>query len=39
MGISEFSFSEILPENLKSNLPTIEEIENEFKKIEIKHQL
>lgn len=35
MGISEFSFSEVLPENLKSNLPTIEEIENEFKKLEV----
>ena len=31
MGISEFKITEILPENLKSNLPTIEEIETEFK--------
>jgi len=35
MGISEFTFGEILPENLKSNLPTVEEIENELKKIEL----
>ena len=34
MGISEFQFTEILPDELKSNLPTIEEIENELKKIE-----
>lgn len=31
MGISEFQLTEILPENLKSSLPTIEEIEKEFK--------
>jgi len=31
MGISEFEFTETLPENLKSSLPTIEEIENELK--------
>ena len=30
IGISEFSFTEILPENLKSSLPTIEELENEL---------
>lgn len=30
MGVSEFQITEILPENLKSSLPTIEEIENEF---------
>lgn len=30
IGISEFSFTEILPEELKSSLPTIEEIENEL---------
>lgn len=30
MGVSEFEITETLPENLKSNLPTIEEIENEF---------
>ncbi len=34
MGISEFKITEILPENLKSSLPTIEEIENEFKDLE-----
>jgi predicted nuclease of restriction endonuclease-like (RecB) superfamily len=31
MGISEFKYLEALPENIKSNLPTIEEIEAEFK--------
>lgn len=30
MGVSEFEITEILPDNLKSSLPTIEEIENEF---------
>ena len=30
MGVSEFQFTEILPDNLKSSLPTIEEIENEL---------
>lgn len=30
IGISEFSFTEILPEELKSSLPTIEEIEKEL---------
>lgn len=32
MGVSEFAFTEIIPEDLKSSLPTIEEIENELKK-------
>ena len=31
IGISEFQLTEILPEELKGSLPTIEEIENEFK--------
>lgn len=31
MGISEFQITEILPENLKSSFPTIEELENELK--------
>jgi predicted nuclease of restriction endonuclease-like (RecB) superfamily len=31
IGISEFQLTEIIPEDLKSSLPTIEEIENEFK--------
>jgi len=30
MGVSEFQFTEILPDNLKSSLPTIEEIEREL---------
>jgi predicted nuclease of restriction endonuclease-like (RecB) superfamily len=33
MGVSEFQITEILPESLKSSLPTIEEIENEFKNL------
>lgn len=32
MGVSELSFTEILPEELKSSLPTIEELENELLK-------
>ena len=31
IGVSEFELTEILPDNLKSSLPTIEEIEEEFK--------
>ncbi|SFA41541.1 Predicted nuclease of restriction endonuclease-like (RecB) superfamily, DUF1016 family [Pedobacter suwonensis] len=34
IGVSEFQFTEILPEEIKSNLPTIEEIENELKNLE-----
>jgi len=34
IGVSEFQFTEILPEGIKSNLPSIEEIENELKNIE-----
>jgi hypothetical protein len=30
IGVSEINFTDILPENLKSSLPTIEEIESEF---------
>ena len=33
MGVSEFQLTEIIPDNLKSSLPTIEEIENELRKI------
>ncbi len=33
MGVSEFNLTEIIPDNLKSSLPTIEEIENELKEI------
>lgn len=32
MGVSEFDITEKLPENLKSSLPTIEEIESELNK-------
>lgn len=34
IGVSEFQFTEMLPERIKSNLPSIEEIENELKNIE-----
>lgn len=30
MGVSEFTLTEILPDELKSSLPTVEEIENEL---------
>ncbi len=30
IGISEYTFSDILPENFKSSLPSIEEIEREL---------
>jgi predicted nuclease of restriction endonuclease-like (RecB) superfamily len=33
MGVSEFQLTEMLPDELKSSLPSIEEIENELKKI------
>jgi len=34
MGVSEFQITENLPDNLRSSLPTIEEIEKEFKNLE-----
>jgi predicted nuclease of restriction endonuclease-like (RecB) superfamily len=34
MGVSEFQLTEIVPEELKSSLPTVEEIEQELKSIE-----
>lgn len=34
MGVSEFELTEILPDDLKSSLPSIEEIEKELKKLE-----
>ena len=34
IGVSEFQFTEILPEGIKSNLPSIEEIENELKNLD-----
>jgi predicted nuclease of restriction endonuclease-like (RecB) superfamily len=33
MGVSEFQITENLPDDLKSSLPSIEEIENEFKNL------
>lgn len=35
IGVSEFESTEVLPENLKSDLPTIEEIENDLNDTEI----
>lgn len=32
IGVSEFNVSELLPENLKSKLPTVEEVEEELNK-------
>jgi len=34
MGVSEFTLTEVIPENLKSSLPTIKEIEADFIKFE-----
>jgi len=34
MGVSEFQLTEILPDELKSSLPSIEDFENEFRNIE-----
>ncbi|HEV7348618.1 PDDEXK nuclease domain-containing protein [Telluribacter sp.] len=33
MGVSEFQFTEVLPDELKSSLPTVEEIEQELRGI------
>ncbi|SDU41321.1 PDDEXK nuclease domain-containing protein [Desulfobacula phenolica] len=38
MGVSEFTLTENLPENLKGSLPTIEEIEADFERLEEKGQ-
>ncbi|MFL9834721.1 PDDEXK nuclease domain-containing protein [Chryseobacterium terrae] len=34
LGISSYELKKILPENLKSHLPSIEEVENELKKLQ-----
>lgn len=34
MGVSEFALTEILPEELRSSLPTVEEIEEDMKQLE-----
>ncbi|KAA6440892.1 DUF1016 domain-containing protein [Dyadobacter flavalbus] len=34
MGISEFTITEMLPEDLRSNFPTVEEIENELRNLD-----
>lgn len=35
MGVSEFTLTEALPDNLKGNMPTVEELEFEFEKQQI----
>ena len=35
MGVSEFKLEKLLPDNLKSSLPSIEELEEELKKMEV----
>ncbi len=34
IGVSEFQFTEMLPEGIKSSLPSVEELENELKNLE-----
>ncbi|HAO07250.1 MAG TPA: DUF1016 domain-containing protein, partial [Chryseobacterium sp.] len=34
LGISSYELNKILPENFKSHLPSIEEVENELKKLD-----
>jgi hypothetical protein len=34
MGVSEFKLDKVLPDNLKSNLPSIEELEEQIKKMD-----
>jgi len=34
MGVSEFTLTEVLPENLKGSLPTVEEVESDMKTLE-----
>jgi hypothetical protein len=34
IGVSEYQISKLLPENLKSSLPSIEELEEELRKME-----
>ncbi|NDC83363.1 DUF1016 domain-containing protein [bacterium] len=34
MGVSEFNLTEVLPEELKGSLPTVEEIESDIKKMD-----
>ncbi|MGQ1788507.1 PDDEXK nuclease domain-containing protein, partial [Saccharicrinis sp. GN24d3] len=35
MGVSEFTLTEALPDNLKGDLPTVEELESELEKREL----
>ena len=39
IGVSEFSFTEILPEELKSSLPTVEELEKELENLTVSEEL
>ena len=36
MGVSEFKLAEVLPDNLKSSLPSVQELEEELKKLDKK---
>ncbi len=36
MGVSEFKLTEVLPDNLKSSLPSVQELEEELKKLDKK---
>lgn len=38
IGVSEFTFTEILPEELKSNMPTVKEFEKELNKLKHSNQ-
>ena len=35
IGVSEYQLAKLLPDNLKSNLPSIEELEEELRKMDI----
>lgn len=38
IGISEYELNKILPDNLKSSLPSIEEIENELRNLTVESE-
>jgi hypothetical protein len=35
VGVSEYQLAKLLPDNLKSSLPSIEELEEEIRKMEV----
>jgi hypothetical protein len=35
IGVSDYQLAELLPDNLKSSLPSIEELEEELKKMDV----